>query len=755
MRGKMLRLIGLVWLVASMSGIANADGLIIIDTPLPRPISSLQYAFAPLEVKYHNVGVTIADRVAMTDVDQVFFNPNDQRLEGTYIFPIPNDAQIDKFSMDINGKMMDAELLDADKARGIYEEIVRKMKDPALMEYAGQRLFKVRIFPIEPHSDKRIRLKYTELLRSDSGLMHYVYPLSTEKYSSRALKSVSIKVDLTCQQGIKSVYSPSHTVEIKRHGNGQAVIGFEAADVKPDTDFELFYSPASDSEVGIDLLAHREANDAESGYFALLISPTAQMATEKIVQKDVVFVLDTSGSMADSHKIDQAKRALTFCLTNLNTGDRFNLVRFSTEPQPLFEKLVNVNGANIDKAVAFVNDLKPIGGTAIEDALLKALEPADNQAGANRPYVIVFLTDGLPTIGSTDENQIISKVIKSIDNRTIRIFCFGLGTDVNTHLLDRLSDETHAISQYVLPMEDIEVKVSNFFTKINQPVLADVHLKFTGAITPAKMYPAKLPDLFKGEQLLVFGRYDGQGGAAVTLTGTVNGQTRSYTYEATFPAKTGSNAFIPRLWATRRIGFLLDEIRLHGESKELRDEVAELARKYGIVTPYTAYLIVEDESRRQVPVAQRTLQMIDQDKEMRAETGRIYEEINTKKSGGAAVGGAQAFDALKKADTAAAPSAANAYAMSGQAGTTAGRDIVKAVQSQQTRYLRGRTFYQNGTQWIDANVQAHPNARKVQLKFGSDDYFAVIKRHPDAAQWLSIGKNMQLLLEDTIYNIVE
>jgi Ca-activated chloride channel family protein len=733
---------------------AAADGLIVIHDPPVRP--GPHYVFAPLEVKYHHVTVKITDQVAVTEVDQVFFNPNNQRLEGTYLFPMPAGAQIDRFAMDINGKPVEAELLDADKARKIYEDIVRKMRDPALLEYAGQGLFKVRIFPIEPRSEKRIQLKYTQLLRSDGGLVEYRYPLNTEKFSAAPLKSVSVKVELESSRGLHSVYSPSHAVEVQRYGANRAVVGFEAADVKPDTDFQLFFSWPSEAEVGLNLLSFHDGADPEGGYFMLLAWPSAQLRDEKVVAKDVVFVLDTSGSMADKNKIDQAKRALTFCLKNLNSNDRFEIVRFATEAQPLFDRLAEVSAANLARADEFIQGLKPIGGTAIEDALRQALQPVQARPDQDRPYFVVFLTDGLPTIGSTNEDQLVSGVEKAIGGRSIRIFCFGIGSDVNTRLLDRLSERTRAVSQYVLPDEDIEVKVSSFYAKINEPVLANLRLKLASDVRLEKMHPGELPDLFKGEQLVVFGRYAGSGSATLMLEGTVNGQSRSFAYPARFTSRDTTHGFVPRLWAIRRVGFLLDQIRLHGESRELRDEVTELARRYGIVTPYTAYLIVEDESRRNVPQFARNLQALDRDGLARGEAGRMYGEAREAVSGDAAVGNAKAMGALRGAMTPAAPRVANEFAGWGQrnAGLEAMR-VQEVLQSQANRYVQGRTFYQNGTQWIDAQVQSRPEARRVQVRFNSDEYFELLARHADAPQWLSVGRNVVLLLDDTIYEIVD
>jgi Ca-activated chloride channel family protein len=728
---------------------ALADGLIVIHDP-PHRIPG-HHTFAPLSIKYHHVTVRITDQIATTEVDQVFYNPSDRRLEGTYIFPIPKNAQIDKLMMDVNGKLQEAELLDAAKARGIYEDIVRRALDPALLEYVGQGLFKLRIFPIEPRSEKRIRLSYTQLLKSDSGLVDYTYPLNTEKFSSQPLESVSLKVTLETSRPLKALYSPTHEVEIQRRNGRQAVVGFEAKRVKPDTDFQLLFSTQPTSEIGLNVLTYRDDSEPE-GYFLLLASPPAQSGA--VVKKDVVFVLDTSGSMAEGGKLDQAKRALNFCLANLNDGDRFEVVRFSTETEPLFERLTTATEANREKAKAFLRDLKPIGGTAIDEALATALRNA-RDGDASRPFMVVFLTDGRPTIGATQESEILDRALKGAGSRTTRIFCFGIGTDVNTHLLDELAERSRAAAQYVLPKEDIEVKVSSFYAKISHPVLADPKLAIPEGLRLSRTYPQALPDLFRGEQLVVVGRYKGNQETTVSIRGTVNGEARTFSEKAVFPAKATEHSFIPKLWATRRIGFLLDEIRLRGESAELRNEITELARRYGILTPYTSYLIVEDEARRNLPMQSRILQEEETLSVVRESAAKQYKGVNASRSGDMAVGGAQAFDAMKRAKTLAAPAAANMASQEALRGAEAeeGKRLQTVLSAQKTRTLAGRTFYQNGSQWIDASAQA--GARLVKVRFNSPEYFELSRKHPHAAQWLSVGRNVRFQLGETLYDVTD
>ena len=775
--------------VLGAGSLASGAGMIIVEDsswwpgPIPpRPVpppwpAPRQYLFAPLEVDHVKVRTRINDQIAVTSVDQEFYNPNAARLEGTFVFPVPKGAHLDKFTMEIDGRQVEAELLPAQKARHIYEDIVRKLRDPALLEYADQDMFKVRIFPIEPNSRKRITLSYTQLLKSDGGLVEYVLPLSTEKFSCKPIKSVSVRVDLQTKRPLKSIYSPTHTVEVKRDGPNRATASYEASEVRGAADLAVYFAAEKD-ELGVNLLTHRSGNG--EGYFLLLASPGLEMKQNQVLPKDVAFVLDTSGSMAGK-KLEQAKKALQFCVENLNDGDRFELIRFSTEVEPLFDKLVDASKANRARAEEFVEQLKPMGATAIDDALKKALElqpggarrhgteqtsDSPNEPRTARPFVIIFLTDGQPTIGITDENQIVTNV-KGEDDGHTRIFCFGIGTDVNTHLLDKITEETRGFSQYVLPEEDLEVKVSSFFAKIKEPVVANPVLKFSGEVRVSKLYPSPLPDLFKGEQLVLVGRYTGQGDSAAVLEGTVNGGSRKFAYDVKFPEESSENDFIPRLWATRRVGYLMDEIRLHGENAELRDEVTELARQYGIVTPYMAYLIVEDERRRDVPMAMRSMSELERDQTAREEVSKSYHQFTLDNGGDAGVASAMSGLALKRAD-AAAPATAGAqaqfsrrYGLARGAGAVGGAGLSGAAPppvaqySQQSEFVAGKSFYKNGNQWVDSAIQKLPNARHVRIQFGSQEYFDLLAKQPQAAPWLALGQDVQVVLGATIYEIYE
>lgn len=746
--------------------------------PPPRPMPPFR-AVAPIEISYHKVTARIADQVATTSIEQEFYNPNPSRLEGTFLLPVPRGAQLNRFTMEIDGKKVDAELLAADKARGIYENIVRSMRDPALLEYIGQDVFRVRIFPFESHGKKRVSLSYTQLLKADGGLLNYVAPLNTAKFSAKPLQNVSLKIELEGKRPLKAVWSPSHAVEVKRDG-GKATVGFEARDVRPDTDFQLLFSFEA-GELGANLLTHKVAG--EDGYFLLLASPDAAVKGKKSVPKDVCFVLDTSGSMAGG-KLEQAKKAVAFCVENLNDNDRFEVLRFSTEVEPVFERLVAADGANRKRALDFIKELKPLGSTAIDDALRKALTARPEKS--ERQYVVIFLTDGRPTIGVTDENSILRNV-RDRNSGLTRIFNFGIGTDVNTHLLDKIADETKTFSTYVLPGEDLEVKLSAFFSKIKEPALANVKVTFPEGVRVTKLYPSPLPDLFKGEQLVLAGRFAGEAKGKLSIEGSVAGEARKFSYDVNFSRDAREHDFIPRLWATRRVGYLLDEIRLRGENAELKDEVTELARKYSIVTPYTAWLITEDEARRGVAMDRRLLPQLRSDREAGEQAARSYDSFKRMKVGDAAVGGAQLARELKAAEAptvaqfranesvarsyGVAPAASGPSGVAGVplpaiaspsprgTGATAkpAADAASRVAqyAQQNRFVAGKSFYQNGAQWVDAEAQQLKDAKPVKLQFGSADYFALLTRHPAAAQWLALGKSVQFVLNGALYEVTE
>ncbi len=738
---KKIKIIAVIAAIAALIGPSlRAAGLVVIS---PGP-SAPQGQFA-LQSKSLKVDVNIKDQIATTKIDQVFINPTSARLEGYFLFPVPKGATLKDFAMDVNGKMTEAELLDAGKARKIYEDIVRQMRDPALLEYSEQALFRVRIFPIEPNSEKHITISYSEVLTKDNNTYEYVFPLNTKKYSGVPLKDLVIKVDVDNSEEIKTIYSPSHDIDIVRKSPVKALASYEKNEILPETDFQL-YIGEDKSKVGMSLLSFREGS--EDGFFFMDITPGFVAANEEIIRKDVTFVLDVSGSMAGD-KLEQAKKALNFCIDNLNPGDRFEIIRFSTEATGVFNKRVVVNESNIAQAKAFVKSLKAIGGTNIEGALGLAVNEA---AAKDTPHMIIFITDGKPTIGQTDEKKLIDKIAK-INKENIRIFTFGVGYDINTYLLDKLTDMTQAYRSYITPGEDIEVKVSNFYTKVSSPVLTDLKLTFDGQTGVSQIYPVQIPDLFKGSSVNIMGRYKNSGISVVTLTGKLNGAEKKFTYQADFANKNNRYEFIPPLWAIRKVGYLLDQIRLNGADKELVEEVTLLAKTYGIITPYTSYLIMEDE---RVNIAGRRLPEEVVIFNNRARDNAGFEKANS-----------EAYNQLQAVtDTAAVANSMefqdmnNARTYSKKVKSSSKMNYVDKTgknrnYAEQKRKVNNKMFYQNGDEWIDLDVQNNADKKVQKVKFASDEYFRMLNDNPQMSSYLSVGKNVRFIYDNQMIEITE
>jgi Ca-activated chloride channel homolog len=716
-----------------------ADGFIVL--PERHPVLRTPY---PLEVRYHNVDVSIDGLVAETSIDQEFVNPTNFRLEGYYFFPIPKNAVIRKFSMFIDNKETQAELLDAAKARAIYEDIVRKQLDPALLEYSDRSMFKVRIFPIEPRSTKRVKIKYIETLTRESGSIEYLYPLNTEKFSARELDDVRINVTIKSDSEIKNIYCPTHETKTTRNGKDSAAVLYSDKRVKPDSDFKLYYS-TGESDVGIIFRAYRERSD--DGFFFMNLSPKIDVGTD-VIPRDIVFVLDTSGSMA-GEKIEQAKKALRYCVSHLNKGDRFQIVRFSTEADTLFDTVKDSDRGNIDRANQFIDSFKAIGGTNIEEALRKSFESLGRDS---RSKLVVFITDGKPTIGETEDDKLLD-LIKKTNSSSVRIFTFGIGYDVNTHLLDRLTDLTRAYRTYLAPRDNLEEKVSSFFAKIHSPVLTDLSLKFTN-VKGTKIYPKDLPDLYAGSSLSLFGRYTGDGVSSVTLEGKVKGNNQKYSYSFDFPREDKRNDYIPPLWAIRRVGSLVDMMRLSGENKELIDEIVQLSRAYGIITPYTSYLILEDETRKSerhaVSDDHLTLRnALPAAPEAMKEYKKDFYSLKAK-SGEESVNASRSVQGLSRADNA-------QQARDEQDATKfySGKGTQNQSMSSKIRNTAGQVFYNAGNFWIDPRIQNKKNPKVVRVQFASQEYFDLLAKDTSVSQYLSIGRNVRFLFKDTVYEVHE
>ena len=756
-----LALIAAAFLAATATA-ALADGMLF---PVERPHSTIVVPDQLFTVRYHHVNVTIEDQLCTTKVDQIFHNDAGVDREGIYVFPMPEGSAITKFSMYAGEEEIVGKILTKEEARGIYESIVRRRKDPALLEYIDRNTFRASVYPIPAHGDKRIRLNYAEVASRSGSACRYVYPLSTERFSARPLEDCKVTIKIKTKRPITNIYSPTHAIDIDRDGDYAATVTWEAKDVKPDTDLVLYYSVGPD-DIGIDLVAHRERGvtlgrdlksrpsveksrpSVEKGFYMLLASPRIEVDRSKILPKNVVFVLDRTGSMA-GEKIDQAKDALKFCLSSLRDNDQFNLITFNESSDALFAELEKPTAERRKKANDAIDDVDATGGTNINEALTKALAQF-RQYGKTRNY-IVFLTDGQPTVGVTDLEKILTNTGDANENK-VKVFVFGVGYDVNVHLLDKLAEQSRGDADYVRPKENIEVKVSSFFAKVSDPLLADVKLTVTGVKTSDAFPSGDLPDIFRGSQLLVFGRYDGSGPVKVELSGVTNGSRKTFRLEGSLPEREESNEFIPQLWAARKIGYLLDEIRLH-KNQELIDEVVRLSKEYGIPTEFTSFL-ADERGGGPIPLGaevKRAGEMLDAAGKVQTGTHGVAQSANSR-------------DLKNQAQLPQAGASSSYYGHGGYAGGAGSPTVIgkvagnqrlggvyydandRAVVMANVQNVARRTFYQRGDYWEDAAVK--PSQSFVQIKQFSDAHFRLLKAYPRLTQYSTLG-NVRLVLENS------
>jgi Ca-activated chloride channel family protein len=785
------------------AAVAEAQG-IIIPRPCPRPDARCpqppELPQQPLNVKSIRFTTKITDQVAVTHVEQVFENDTRYLLEGAYFFPLPDQVSITEFAMWEGGQRLVGEVRSRDEARRIYDDIVRSRRDPALLEYAGKNLFQASVFPIPPHSEKTIELTYSQVLGREAGTVSYRYPLGVgwqaqgfgtpppgltplpgtgsrrgpaphrpqTEAGGHSVRQISGVVEIASRAAIKGIYSPTHEFEVKRDGENKARLNFESrSGAQPD--FRLFYTLSS-QDLGVSLLTHREPG--KDGFFLLLVSPKAALDERKVLPKDVIFLLDTSGSMSEQGKIEKAKAALRHGVRSLNPRDRFTIISFAGEEHLMSQGLVAANEQAKKQALEFIEKMRATGGTNINGALMAAIKQLPPGA---RPQMVVLITDGLPTVGETQVSRILANV-KQAATAQMRLFTFGVEYDVNTVLLDRLADENRGTVAYIEPHEDIEVKVSNFFAKVNKPVLSQVTIDWGGVGTDL-IYPQVTPDIFHGSQVVLMGRYRPSKRAAatrLTLTGKVEGRERRFVYDGLqFPEEQSGHEFLPYLWAMRRVGYLLDQSRRNGESKELRDEIVELGTRYGIVTPHTSYLVLEAELTRNQAMSNpptftgyRSAQVtggLDGFDRLANATAYNY-------WAGAAGGATASAGAPLRAGT--GPSAsvgaggmsaplgipvtggeAVAFSKEKEALRTAERPTTPLSSVDQIRRAAGKTFYLREGVWTDSEFKAGTALPVVTLKFATDEYFNLAGQEPTLAECFALGERMVVVWKGKVYRV--
>jgi Ca-activated chloride channel family protein len=563
--------------------------------PAVRPAPAPQFALRSITVEGN-----IRDLVAQIQVKHVVQNTSSSTIEAQFIFPIPPDAVVDRFTLMVDGQEFPARVYPKAEARAIYESIVRSRRDPALLEYLDWGVLQTSVFPIPPGANRELVLKYTQVCRRSDSTCDFLFPLSTAKHYGKPAEQLKIDLRITDRNAIRSVYSPNYNVTVDRPDGNTARVTYAQSSFSSPDDFRLFWT-YSEKPIGLSLMSYKSADPAEDGYYLLLLAPDIAPPAGGPVSKTVVFTIDRSGSMSGT-KIEQARGAARFVLNNLRPGDTFNIVAFDSQIETFKPELQRFDETTRKAALDFIDGLYAGGSTAIDAALRTSLAHIGTSDG--RPAYLLFLTDGLPTDGEANETKIAANAREN-NKGNVRIFTFGVGNDLNSRLLERLATEAGGSSEYVKPTENIEASVARLFARLTAPVLARPVVEIAGS-TFNRVYPASLPDLFAGGQVLAVGRYRQGGTVTINLTGKVGNEARSFSYEGRLAERPGdeSYAFVEKLWAVRRVGAIIQELDLKGHNQELIDELVRLATRNGILTPYTSFL-ADDRTPVRTAAAQR------------------------------------------------------------------------------------------------------------------------------------------------------
>ncbi|MEO1277350.1 MAG: VIT domain-containing protein [Planctomycetota bacterium] len=547
-----------------------------------------------IEIRSVEVSATATEQAASTTIRMTLFNQGRQMAEAQVLLPVPNGAAISGLRLEGLGEAGIATIMPADEARKIYNRIVASMRDPALLEFVGTSLVRSSVFPVPAQGEQVVSMTYDHALEADGDRLEYVLPRSAELMVQGAPWSFTMTINGA--RPIATTYSPTHDMasERKSASSVQVSVGADAFSGTPGAlRVGWIRDPLEAGMLASSFIAYPEADGG--GYFMLVAGPPALTGDRPASKREVTLVIDKSGSMRGD-KIKQAREAAIQVISGLNDGESFNIIAYSDTIDRLSERAVVKTAESQAEAIAFIQGINAVGGTNIHDALLAALRA---QPAQDTLPMVIFLTDGLPTVGVTQEGAIRDAVANG-NAHDRRIFGFGVGYDVNAPLLTAVSRTTRGAPTFVLPQEDVEVKVGQVFKRLTGPVLASPTLTPSDPSRIRDMLPGDLPDVFEGDQILVLGRYTKEDQQLRFALEGSSGDTQRE-FELAFDPSRASveHAFVPRLWAQRRIAQLIEAIRQAGAdgkpelSDELVQEIVQLSTRWGILTEYTAFLAIE------------------------------------------------------------------------------------------------------------------------------------------------------------------
>lgn len=682
----------------------------------------------PVRIQRVEATIDIREQVATTTLRVILHNPSGRQQEAEVMMPVPEGAAIRFFQLEGLGGDGGATLLPRDEARKIYEAIVRRMIDPAILEFAGHGMIRSNVFPVPAGEESVIALVYEQVLTADGARIDYVLPRSHEPGGAEW----SIKIGIEGSRAPAGVYSPTHDLMVLE-GEGRVIpAGGGAPDHRARYEVKdaggvggafrlaILRPPAGD-ELAATFLAYPDprVTDGTStgGYFLMLAGLPAPGRDAPRMPREVTLVIDRSGSMR-GEKMAQAIEAATQIVSSLGAGEHFNIIDYASDVTSLASGPIPASRQNIERATGYLRSIQPIGGTNIHDALVTALEQPATEGSLP---VVLFLTDGLATIGRTTERAI-RDAARSANRHDRRIFTVGVGFDVNTPLLRAIATDTRATATFVLPGEDVEAKVGQVYSRLRGPIFAgpEIALDPAGGGRITGVLPSKLADVFEGEQVLVVGRYIGTTPMTFRLSGA--GLDGARTYSVEFDPRTASarSGFVPRLWATRQIGVLLDGIRQNPGSDGMRELVSEIVRlstEYGILTEYTAFLAADPaDMPAGSPLPARPPQAWSAPSADRDDFARrgLERRLNVR-DGAASMN--QELNNAGRADAMSLAAGQNRYL----------DERMRTREITTVQQVEERAYFRTGARWVDSAMLEHAASEPESVvAFGTEEYSRLI-----------------------------
>jgi Ca-activated chloride channel homolog len=576
-----------------------------------------------LEVKEHAVQVTINNGITVTKVTEIFHNTEKRQVEALYTFPVPRGASVANFSMWINGKEMVGEVLEKQRAREIYNSYKQIRRDPGLLEQTDYRTFEMRIFPIAPEADQKVEITYYQDLNYDNDTATYIYPLATvtrKGVDTRTTGKFTIGFDVKSAVPIVELDSPSHgaAFAVAKHSDNYWQANLESTGGSLARDV-VISCRVSRPQTGMDLITSRR--EGEDGFFCLTLTAGQEVA-EKQDGMDYVFVVDVSGSMADDGKLLASKDSVAAFLKELGDADRFEVMTFNIKPYLAFNQLQPATAANKQRAIDYLASQQARGGTVLHPAIATAYK----YATTDRPLNVVILSDGLT---EQQERQGLLQQMQERPGNT-RVFCIGVGNDVNRQLLEQLAEDSGGLSAFLSAGDDFTRQARAFRQKLMRPFATALEIKFAG-VEVKEVEPAVVPNLYFGTPVRIYGRYTGSGTADVNLRGSVLGREVKQTAKLEFPKTDFVNPEINRMWAWHRIDSLLKAADRKGDRSQIVPDVIRLGEDYSIATEYTSFLVLENDAEYQRwKIERKNLQRTSADREAQAKRREQLDAIRNK-----------------------------------------------------------------------------------------------------------------------------